>query len=323
MIKKILIILCCSLVAINGFALDKSSLPKIYINQFAPHPALDQTTRGIIDGLSKAGYENNKSADIKVESAQGNVILSGQISSKFISKKPDIVVGIGTISAQSLSKYAKGDNAKLIFSTVTDPVGAGLVQTIDKTANNTSGVSNFVPLMPQLSLLKQIKPSIKKLGFLYNPGEFNSVSLIEKLKIACADIHIELVTMPATKSSEVAAAAIKLSSLVDAIFISNDNTALSAMQTIVKAANEVNIPVFVSDTDIVKDGAVAALGPNQYEIGLQTANMIVRILGGKDINNAPVEFPAKTELYLNLTAAKKLGITISDSLKQQATKVIE
>ena len=115
----------------------------------------------------------------------------------------------------------------------------------------------------------------------------------------------------------------KLASTVDAIFISNDSTALSAIQIIVKVAKDQKIPVFVSDTDIVKDGPLAALGPNQYEIGKQTAAIIVRVINGEEISKIPTQFPVKTELYINLKTAKELGITIPQELLSNADKIIE
>ncbi len=302
-------------------AVGDSKKVKIYISQLVDHPALDATTKGIIQGLSDKGYKD-ENLELIVESAQGNVSLANQIANKLISKNPDIVVGVATVTAQSFSKYARTGKTKLIFSSVTDPVDAGLVNSVIKPGNNTSGVSNFISLEPQIEMFLKIKPDIKKLGFLYNPGELNSISLIEKLKIICPTYGIELITVSASKTSEVAQSAAKLSSLVDAIFVSNDNTALSAFKTIVKAANNVSIPVFVSDTDIVKDGAVAALGPNQYDLGLQTANMIVSILEGKDINTASVEFPKKIELYLNPNAAEKVGIKIPKELFESASYLV-
>jgi putative ABC transport system substrate-binding protein len=98
--------------------------------------------------------------------------------------------------------------------------------------------------------------------------------------------------------------------------------ALSALRTIVKAADAQKIPVFVSDTDIVRDGALAALGPNQYEIGKQTARLIARILNGEDINKMNVEFPKGTELFLNQSTATKLGIVFSRELLAKADKII-
>jgi len=304
------------------FAAIDATKVKIYINQFADHPALNSTTKGIVDGLEKLGYYRGKNLDLLIESAQASANLSGQIASKFVSNKPDIVVGVATVSSQSLAKYARENKVKLIFTSVTDPIGANLIKELKNPGNNTSGVSNFVELEPQLKMFKTLKPNLRKLGFLYNPGEFNSISLIKQLQEICPKYGIQLVTGSASKTSEVYQSAIKLAGMVDALFISNDNTALSAFQTIVNAANKLNIPVFVSDTDIVDQGALAALGPNQYEVGLQTAELIVRVLKGDDINSIPVEFPKKTELYLNVRAAKTIGLEIPASLLEIADKII-
>jgi putative ABC transport system substrate-binding protein len=322
-IIKWLILLTIFSKCVVCFAAIEAPKVKIYINQFADHPALNATTKGIIDGLATLGYYRGKNLDLLIESAQASVSLSGQIANKFANNKPDIVVGVATISSQSLSKYARENKVKLIFTSVTDPIGASLVKDLKKPGNNTSGVSNFVELGPQLEMFKMLKPGLKKLGFLYNPGEFNSISLIKQLQELCPKYEIELVTMPANKTSEVSQSAIKLAGISDAIFISNDNTALSAIRMVVSAANRQKIPVFVSDTDIVGHGALAALGPNQYEVGLQTADLIGKVLKGEDINNVAVEFPKKTELYLNIEAAKVINLEIPDDLRLKAAKIID
>ena len=279
---------------------------KVYINQLVQHPALDMTTKGIIDGLAELGYINGKNLDLKIDNAQGDTILANQISARLVSLNPDVVVGNPTITAQSFVKYAKEGKVKLVFTSVTDPVGAKIVNKLDQPGDNVTGVSNFVALEPQIEMFQKIKPTMKKLGFLYNPGELNSITLLNMLKEICPRYGIEVIGITASKTSEVYQSAVKLSLLVDAIFISNDNMALSALKTIVKAANAQQIPVFVSDTDIVKDGALAALGPNQYEIGKQTARLIARILNGEDINKMNVEFPKGTELFLNQDTALNL-----------------
>ena len=298
------------------------AIKKVYINQLVQHPALDMTTKGIIDGLAELGYTNGQNLDLKVENAQGDAVLANQIAARLVSLNPDVVVGNPTITAQSFVKYAKEGKIKLVFTSVTDPLGAKIVNKLTQPGGNTTGVSNFVDLEPQIELFKEIKPTIKKIGFLYNPGELNSITLVNRLKEICPRYGLELVEMTASKTSEVYQSAIKLSSLVDAIFISNDNMALSALRTIVKAADAQKIPVFVSDTDIVRDGALAALGPNQYEIGKQTAHLIARILSGENINKMNVEFPKGTELFLNQSAATKLGIVFSRELLAKADKII-
>lgn len=123
---------------------------KILISKTVDHPAIDATTKGIIDGLAKAGFENGEGSEIRVESAQGSASLASQIASKFVSQNPDIVVGVATVAAQSFIKYATEGRVKMVFSTVTEPLGANLVKSLDRPGNNISGISNFVPLEPQL-----------------------------------------------------------------------------------------------------------------------------------------------------------------------------
>lgn len=313
--NKILIFIVTLLLGGNAFA------AKILISKTVDHPALDATTQGIIDALTEEKYTN-----IRVESAQGSAALASQIASKFVSQSPDVVVAVGTMVAQSFVKYATDGKIKMIFSTVTDPLGAGLMKSVEAKSkerpdNNISGVSNFVPLEPQLGLFKQVQPNLKTIGIIYNPGELNSVSIVQKLEILCHKLGLVLLKQTMSKTADAGQSATRLAANVDAIFISNDNTALSALQTIIAAASRTKIPVYISDTDAVKLGAVLALGPNQYTVGLQTGKMIARILKGADINNIPVEFPDKTDLVINLDAAKKAGIEIPEAVMKQASRI--
>lgn len=296
---------------------------KVYILQFVKHPALDETTRGIIEGLRNRGYINGQNLELQIEFAQGQIGIAAQIAQKFVSTKPDVVVGISTLSAQSLYKYAKEGKTKLIFSSVTDPVAAQLVNTLNAPGNNSSGVSNYINIEPQIEMFKKIMPNMKKLGFIYNPGELNSLSLISILEETCPKYRIELILQTANKSSDIKQSITNLISKVDAIFISNDNTALSAIKTIINVATEFKKPVFVSDTDIVEQGAIAALGPSQYDVGDKSAQMIDSVLQGKDINNIPVIFPENARLYININTAKKININFTDEILNSAAKLIQ
>ncbi|WP_052045922.1 ABC transporter substrate-binding protein [Candidatus Paracaedibacter symbiosus] len=295
---------------------------KVYISKIADHPALDATTNGIVAALEIKGYKQGKNLDLRIESAQGNPALAQQIAAKYSNQNPAVVVGVGTVTAQSFAKHAASKKVKLVFSSITDPLKSGLVQTITAPNNNTSGVSNYIDLLPQLELFKKLQPSLKKLGFLYNPGEANSVILKEKLEELCPQLDLILICQAVNKTADVAQNATKLAQNSQAIFISNDSTALSSLQSVIKAATRAKIPVYVSDTDAVALGAVAALGPNQYEIGLQTGYMIARLLNGGDIAVEQIELPHKTDLYLNVDAAARIGIIIPEELTKLATKVI-
>ena len=295
---------------------------KVCITQFVEHPALNETRRGIIEGLAREGYQGKDKILLVIDSAQANTALASQIAAKFVAQDPDVLVGISTLSAQTLYQAARSKNIPLIFSSVTDPLEAKLVKNLERPGHTVSGVSNFVDILPQLRLFQEIQPHLKKLGFLYNPSEANSRILLKKLKKIAPKLGIHIVEQTALKTSEIPQAASKLAGQVDAIFISNDSTALSALSAIINTATKRGIPVYVSDTDAVALGALAALGPNQYKIGLQTAKLIARILQGKAVGEIPVAFPSGTELYLNQTTSEKLGIPLSQKLLDQASKVV-
>lgn len=152
---------------------------------------------------------------------------------------------------------------------------------------------------------------------IYNTGETNSASIIERIKPICEEMKSELVVQGISKISELPQALEKMQRKVDAIFISNDNMALSGMETIVETCARNNIPVYVSDTDQVEKGCIAALGPNQYDIGVQTGKLVQQIAEGNDINNLEIQYPDKTELYINT----KSVLQIPDSIIAQAKKV--
>lgn len=322
MYKIILSLVISCLFSYSSVAEEEIKQKKILISKIVNHPALDATEAGIIDSLNKAGYVNEQNIVIRSESAQGNPVLASQIASKFTHQNADLVIAIGTITAQSFIKFARNDEVKMIFSSVTNPLDAGLMLSTTENERNITGVSNFVALEPQLQLFKQLQPNLQNLGIIYNPGESNSISIIKKLEEIASTNNINIIKKASTRASEVAQAAAALTKTADAIFISNDNMALSALQSIIKIATDAGIPVYVSDTDAVELGAVAALGPNQYNIGIQTGNMIAKILNGYDINKEKVEFPEKNDLYLNLDAAKKVNIIIPKDLLNSANKII-
>ncbi|CAL7963742.1 putative ABC transport system substrate-binding protein [Alphaproteobacteria bacterium] len=294
----------------------RNNATKVGIIQIVEHPALDVTRKGIIDELKICC-----SIETVFESAHGNVGLAVQIAQKFAQSKLPLIVTIGTVATQSAMKHV-GD-IPIVFSSVTDPVSAGIVGGL-KIIDNVTGVSNFVPVEPQLSFYKKVLPKLSALGFIYNPGEANSVKLLEETQAAAEHFGIKIIPAVADSSNEVATAARSVIGKVDAIFINNDNTALSALQIIIKIAEENKIPVFCSDIDTVDDGVVAAIGPDQYDIGIQTGKIAASIINKqKVIKELPVQFPKTLKTVLNLRSAKKIGLDIPQHLVDISNKVVK
>jgi len=276
----------------------------VTIIQIVEHPALNITRQGIIDELK------NSKVTIEFQSAQDNNALATQIAQKFISSSPDVLVGIGTSATQSLIAANKHHQFPIVFSSVTDPKNAKIVDNLNAPEGMVTGVSNFVEPGIQFDLFKKIIPNLVNLGIIYNPGDSNSVILIEIMKKIAPQKKLNLIFATVNNSAGIAAATHKLIPEVQAIFINNDNTSLSAFASIVSISNKHKIPVFCSDTDTIAQGALAALGANQYEVGKQTGKLILKILNGENPHQLPVVFPTEMDTKINLEQAAKLGINI-------------
>jgi putative ABC transport system substrate-binding protein len=288
---------------------NATSMYRIGIVQVIDHPALDQTRLGILDGLEKAGLTQDV-CHVSFESAQGNPALAAQIVQKFVGQKVSLIVALGTTPAQAAAQITQNTGIPVVFSSVTDPIGAKLVLNLEKPEGNITGVSNFVPIEDQFSLFKKLLPHLKTLGVIYNPGEANSASLMEKMQAVAETTGLVLVPSVASKTSDVIAAAKNLMGRVNAVFVNNDNTALAAFDAIAKVSLENKTPAFVSDMDLLNHGALAALGPDQYELGHQTAQMIIKILQDKiAVAMLPVEKPKNTHTKINQEIAKALEIS--------------
>jgi len=309
-----------------GFALSASlananEVKTVAITQIVEHPALDACRKGVEDSLKKEGFIQGKNLNILFENAQGQIPNTISIAKKFAGKNPDVIVAIATPSAQAVSKSAP--NVPLVFSAVTDPVGAGLVKTLNKPGSNATGVSDLSPVHYHLELVKTIVPSIKRIGVIYNSGEANSMTLVNLLKKAALSNNIKVVEAIALKSSEVLTSARSLIGKVDAIYIPTDNTVVSAFEAVVKVGQDAMIPVFAGDTSSVKRGAVAALGFDYYDVGLQTGKMVADVLNGAKVGSIDVQTVTKLKLSVNLKAASKMGVKIPSILQVLANELIK
>lgn len=291
----------------------------IAITQIAPHPSLDAIREGLVDEI-KTKYPDAK---IVIENAQGDLSIATQIAQRFVGLNPDVIIPITTPSAQTVYNAAQGRDIPVIFAAVSDPVAAKLIPSFDEQGKNITGVADVLPLEDQLNLIRTILPNVTKIGTIYNAGEANSQAFIEKLRILCANHQIALTTVAITNTATVAAAALSLVGKFDAIFIGNDNTVISALQTVLKASRAQKTPVFSADPESVEAGCLAALAPSQYKMGQQVGRMVNRYLGGEKIADIPVEIPEMIELSVNLKTADSLGISIPESVLTHANLIKE
>lgn len=293
----------------------------VAVTAIVEHPALDAVRDGVKDALAEAGYKDGENLKFTYQSAQGNPATAAQIARQFVGDAPDVIVPISTPSAQAV--VAATRDIPVVFTAASDPVGAQLVKTMEKPGGNVTGLSDLSPVAEHVALIKEIMPNVKKIGYLYNSGETNSVSLLAVLKEAAAKEGIEIVESAATKSSEVKGAAQALIGRADAMYVPTDNTIVSALESAVTVAEEGKLPLFTADTDSVTRGAVAALGFNYYDVGKQTGVVVARILKGEKPGDIDVDVAKGTDLVVNLGAAKKMGIELPQAVVDRATKKID
>lgn len=308
--------LALALVAGTAVAQQKS----VAVTAIVEHPALDAVRDGVKEGLKQSGY-TDKNLKWQYQSAQGNNGTAAQIARKFVGDQPDVIVAIATPSAQAVLAATK--NVPLVYSAVTDPVIAKLVPSMAPSGTNVTGVSDQLALDKQIELIKKVVPEAKRVGMVYNPGEANSAVVVEQLKVLLPKSDMTLVDVAAPRTVDVGAAARSLIGKVDVIYTNTDNNVVSAYESLVKVGNDAKIPLIASDTDSVKRGAIAALGVNYYDLGVQTGKLAGRILKGEKPGDLASETSNKVELFVNPGAAQKQGVTLSDALIKSAKEVIE
>jgi putative ABC transport system substrate-binding protein len=292
---------------------DTSKAYKIGISQIVTHPALDATVEGFKDAIEEAGYT---AVTYDLQNAEGDMATTASIAQKFAGDDLDLVLGVATPTAQALAKQIT--DRPVLFTAVTDPVGAGLVEDPEAPEANVTGVSDMQPVKPILELAKTFRPDAKNIGIVYNAGESNSVFLVEQAEKDAATMGLTMVKAPASTSAEVQAAAKSLVGRVDAITVIGDNTAVSALEAIVKVCEENQIPLVAGDPDSVKRGAAAGYGFDYYDLGKQTGAMAAEIFAGATVADLPVQFAENLQLSINEKAAEAQGVTIPDDLAAEA-----
>lgn len=283
----------------------------IGISQFAEHGSLDNCREGFLEGLKEAGIEEDKNLKVYYDNAQTDTGTAGTIADSYVSKKVDLVCAIATPSAMSAYNSCMKADIPVVYTAVSDPVGAGLVKKDGANAGNVTGSCDLLPVEEQLKMIRAMMPEAKKIGILYTTSEANSVSTIKEYKEKAGEYGFEIVDTGINTIADVDLAASDLVGKVDCICNLTDNTVVQALQTVIEKANAKNIPVFGSEIEQVKAGCVAAMGIDYFELGKKTGAMAAKILKG-EATAEETEYikNADSALYVNTAAADKIGMQL-------------
>ena len=304
-------ILLTSLISLHQLKADKKKdVFRIGISQFITHQSLDATRKGFVDELAKQGYIEGENIEIDLQNAQGEQRNLKTISQQ-LAESSDVVLAIATPSAQSLANTTQ--TTPVIFSAVTDPVSAKLVESREHPGGNVTGTSDQSSdaISTQINLIKKVLPKAKTIGILYTQSEPNSVVQKDEAKRLLEEKGFTVVEKTILDSNNVKAAAESLMAEVDMVFVPTDNIISSTMETVKQVSIKHKIPVFGGSTEMIAVGGLYNYGTNYEELGRQTARMLIRVLKGEKPENIAVELPEKLELHTNKEMADALGIDIS------------
>ena len=304
-------ILLISLISLHQLKADKKKdVFRIGISQFITHQSLDATREGFVDELAKQGYVEGKNIEIDLQNAQGEQRNLKTISQQ-LAESSDVVLAIATPSAQSLANTTQ--TTPVIFSAVTDPVSAKLVESREHPGGNVTGTSDQSSdaISTQINLIKKVLPKAKTIGILYTQSEPNSVVQKDEAKRLLEEKGFTVVEKTILDSNNVKVAAESLMAEVDMVFVPTDNIISSTMETVKQVSIKHKVPVFGGSTEMIAVGGLYNYGTNYEELGRQTARMLIRVLKGEKPENIAVELPEKLELHTNQEMADSLGIDIS------------
>ena len=301
---------------VPGAAMAKTF--RIGVSVIVDHPALAADQKGFEQALK----DNGVMATYDYQNAQGDMSNAQAIARKFKGDDLDLVHSIATPTSQAVVKVIT--MTPVVYSSVTDPVDAGLVKTMGPAGGNVTGVSDAWPYDRQVKLSSEMVPTAKKWGTIYNAGDANSVKSISWAKAAMKKYGLEFIEITVSTSAEVHMAAQSLADRVDAVFIISDNTVVSAFESLVKVCTDKKTPLFGGGVESVPRGSIAALGFDYFQVGYTAGLKAVEILkGGKKAGDIPSSLTKKLELVVNPKAANAQGLKLDPKFIEMADEVVE
>ena len=293
----------------------------IGVIQYMPHASLDQNYEGFVAGLAEAGYVEGENLTINFQNASGEVGNCQQICELFANSDTDLVFAIATPAAQSAVNVMQDTEIPILFSSVTDAVGAGLVDSNEAPGKNVTGTLDMPVIADQIAVIKDVLPEAQKLGILYTSSEANSEIQAEEAKAAAESLGMEVIIQTSSSSNDIQQVLSSVVGSVDAVYIPSDNAFANAMATVNSTAVDNQIPVFCAVEAMIQEGGIATTAIDYYELGKQTAAQAVRVLNGESASEIAVETQKECALVVNKTFAESVGVEIPAEVLDNAVTV--
>ena len=320
--KKIIALL---LVAIMMFAFagcrenknKEDSVLKIGIIQYMSHPSLDNCYNGIISALENSGIEYT--VDYQTGSSSSADADCTNFAKNMVAANYDMIIAIATPAAKAAFAATDDTEIPVIFCAVSDPIAAGLVESMEAPGYICTGTSDVLDLEAQVAIIKAMQPDVKSIGILYTSSEDNSITNLKNFKSVCDKENIEVVATAVQGASDIPSAAEELASKVDCINNFTDNNVVNNLSVVLSAADKYGIPVYGSEEEQVVNGCLASVSIDYVALGKVTGEMAVEVLNGADASAMPVKTITEATPVINSSVLKKLGLSIPEGYSEVKT----
>lgn len=318
-VSAVMLLAGCSSNAEESQGSEKSGKEDLVIGvtQVVEHQALDAAREGFVEGLKESGFDNN----IKFinKNAQGDMATAQIIAQGFADDKVDMIYAIATPTAQAAFNVTK--EIPILISAVTDPVSAGLVDSIENPGGNVSGTSDAAPIDLQFNLLQQLNIETETIGFIYNTSEKNSEVQLELVKQEAKKRGLKVEALGITSITEIEQGLDVLLDKIDVLYTPTDNMVASAIHLVANKAINKKVPILAGEPQHVEGGALITCGVDYFMLGKQTGLMAAKVLNGEDISKLPIERAENPKVTINIKTAEKLGIPIDNELSNSSILV--
>lgn len=321
-LRTVLVLVVVSLLLIacgESKSNENNDVLKIGVLQYTSHEALDATYKGFIDELNSLGLVENEDYTIDFYNAQGDTANTETIASKIVNDNPDLIYAIATPAAQAIAN--KTSEIPVIFSALTDPVSAGLVESNEKPNTNISGVSDLTPVKRQIELMKQIAPDTKRVGVVYANSEDNSRYQASIAEVEIKALGMDYIDASVSDANQLQQTVESLVGKVDAIYVPTDNLVAESYSIVTNIAYDNNIVTVSGESGMVLAGGLITDGIDYLSVGKRAGAMAYEVLVNKaDISLTPVVYLEESDLslYVNISVADHLGIIIPEEILNKA-----
>ena len=296
---------------------EKNSVLKIGIIQYMSHPSLDNCYNGVISALESSGLQYT--VDYQIGSGNSADSDCTNFAKNMVAANYDMIIAIATPAAKSAFAATDDTEIPVIFCAVSDPVAAGLVESMDAPGYLCTGTSDVLDLEAQVALIKAMQPEVKSIGILYTSSEDNSITNLKNFKAICDKEGIEVVATAVQGASDIPSAAEELASKVDCINNFTDNNVVNNLSVVLTAADKYGIPVYGSEEEQVINGCLASVSIDYVALGRVTGEMAVSVLKGEDASTIAVKTITEATPIINSSVLKKLGLSTPEGYSEVKT----